>query len=196
MGWQVVGRLPAAARPRSLRSLVRMAAARTPAELWSFPCGAGVPAAAAFADASHTERLVDAVTEDREPGLRTRLSHAFLLWRYGFPPLHYRVELLGSSLSDGALVFRLRRRGPATELVVADVLAPKLASRSAAAALRRCLHQTGADYAVGLRNRSIPRSGLISLPRQGPVLTWRGVATTEQPSAPSWLLSLGDVELF
>ncbi len=44
MGWQVVGRIPVAVRPRGPRSVAAMARARVPADKWSQPTPAGQPA--------------------------------------------------------------------------------------------------------------------------------------------------------
>ena len=40
------------------------------------------------------------------------------------------------------------------------------------------------------------RDGLLPLPGQGPVLTWRAVTETAAPPIGAWDLSLGDIELF
>ena len=51
-----------------------------------------------------------------------------------------------------------------------------------------------ADYVIGLGG-SVIRPGLMfRLPRQGPLLTWRGVTDSAVPDR--WDLALGDIELF
>ncbi|MFW5898924.1 MAG: GNAT family N-acetyltransferase, partial [Jiangellaceae bacterium] len=169
MGWREVGQLPAAMRPASVLRLPRIAAARVPAELWSVPTGAGVPIGDALADEPAVTALLDGMP--RTVGVTTRRSPAYLRWRYGFEPLAYRALLAGSSVADGMLVFRLRRRGAATELVVGDLLLPDPSGSAARRLLRAALRTTGADYALGLRTMS--GTGLFRVPGQGPMLTWR-----------------------
>ncbi|MGH9014427.1 MAG: GNAT family N-acetyltransferase [Acidimicrobiia bacterium] len=190
MGWQAVGRLPVGARPRSVRSLARLIRARTAAEKWSLASPVGRPATEVLADGRATAGLLAALSAP--PGLRTRRTPAFLAWRYGFEPLAYRVLLAGPRLEDGALVFRLRRRGGATEAAICDVLVPGAERRTARRLARRVLAESGADYAV----RVGAGRGFAPLPGQGPLLVWRSLAASEMPPRRSWLLNLGDVELF
>jgi len=195
MGWQVVGRLPVAARPRSLVAMARMAGARATADLWSTPTDAGVDAADALAD----DRALDALlgSQPGAGGLRTRRTPAVIRWRYtGFPPLAYRVLLNGPRLDDGFVVFRLRRRGRALEAVVGDLLVPGADRRAAAALLRALPRVSGADYAIQLGGEVGARAGYVPLPRQGPILTWRAITETVCPPLEAWHLTLGDVELF
>lgn len=192
MGWREVGQLPAGLRPAGPTSLPRIVAARTPADMWSTPVSAGLPALQALADDEDVESLLKSLSP--VPGLRTRRSPAYLRWRYGFEPLAYRALLAGGSSAEGMLLFRVRPRGRATELVVADVLLPETTPRAARRLIRAALRATGADYALGLR--STPANGLLPLPGQGPILTWRALATETMPALPNWKLSLGDIELF
>jgi GNAT superfamily N-acetyltransferase len=192
MGWQLVGQLPAGLRPASLPALPRIVAARVPADLWSTRTEAGLPAADALADDTALADLLDRVA--RSAGVTTRRTPAYLRWRYGFAPLGYRALLVGSSVADGLLLFRLRRRGAATELSVGDLLLPRPSASAARRLVHGALRRTGADYALGLR--TTPASGLLPLPRQGPLLTWRALADDTAPPLGEWTLSLGDVELF
>jgi len=192
MGWREVGRLPTGLRPASVPALPRIAAARVPAEIWSIPTDAGLPVDMALSDAAAVEKLLGAVP--RQPGVSTRRTLAYLRWRYGFGPLAYRAILADSSPADGMLLFRLRRRGAATELVVGDALTPDRSSGAARRLIRSALRATGAHYALGLRTNSA--SGLLLLPGQGPMLTWRALASDSMPGLPDWRLSLGDIELF
>lgn len=194
MGWQEVGRLPASVRPRGPGALVRMRAARVPAERWSLQASAGVPAPEAFAD-PHVDDLLRSLPAPR--ALRTRRTRAQLAWRYGFEPLAYRVLALDGDVRRGLAVFRVRRRGGATEAALCEVLAPG-GDRRAAAALERLVARAGeADYVIRLDRRPLTRSGYVRLPRQGPVLTWRPVAGAGARPTPRELdLTLGDVELF
>jgi hypothetical protein len=102
--------------------------------------------------------------------------------------------LAGSSLRDGVAFFRLRRRGRASEVEVADVIVPGSDAGLAAQLCRRVFKASGGDYVVALgsaRPREWPR-----LPGTGPLVTWRGLADPERPSIEEWDLSAGDVELF
>lgn len=192
MGWREVGRLPTGLRPASVVALPRIVAARVPSELWSTPSAAGLAVAEALGDESAVTELLDAVPQPA--GVVTRRTPAYLRWRYGFGPLEYRVLHGGASIADGVLLFRLRRRGAASELVVGDVLLPDPSATAVRRLLREALHATGADYALGLR--TAPASGLLPLPRQGPMLTWRALASESMPNLSQWRLSLGDIELF
>jgi hypothetical protein len=50
-----------------------------------------------------------------------------------------------------------------------------------------------ADYLLRL---GTDRDGLLPLPGQGPILTWRHVTETVAPALEDWSLTLGDIELF
>jgi GNAT superfamily N-acetyltransferase len=190
MGWQTVGRLPVEVRPGSVRSLARLIRARTAAGKWSLRSDVGRPATEVLADRRGAARLLAAV--HAPPGLRTRRTSDFLAWRYGFEPLAYRVLLAGPELEDGALIFRLRPRGAATEAAICDVLVPGGDRQTAPRLARRVLAESGADYAVRLG----AGRGFAPLPGQGPLLVWRSLAAMEMPPRRSWSLNLGDVELF
>lgn len=192
MGWQQVGRLPTGLMPGSLRTLPRIAAARVPAELWSTPTEVGLAPSEAFADDDAVGRLLEAKTPP--DSISTRRTPSYLRWRYGFEPLAYRALPAADSASGGMLIFRLRRRGAATELVVADLLLPRPTAAAARRLVRAALKATGADYALGLRTTDA--TGLLPLPGQGPALTWRALAAEAMPTLDRWKLSLGDIELF
>jgi GNAT superfamily N-acetyltransferase len=195
MGWQLVQRLPVAARPRSALALVRLARARTPADKWSATSTAGTPAVEAFADDAAVEALLDAVTAQREAGLTTRRSPAYLRWRYGFAPLHYRVLTGSGGLAEGAVVFRVRRRGAATEVALCEVLVPGDDATATRHLLHDVMHTTQADHAVRI-GPPRPALGFLPVPGQGPTLVWREVRESTPPPAAAWHLTLGDIELF
>ena len=196
MGWSEIGRLPASVRPTSPAAAVRMLRARVPAERWSLPSDGGVPAPEVLAG-PEVAALLDSL--DRPHGLRTRRSQASLRWRYGFEPLRYRAVTLGGDPAQGLAVFRLRRRGPAVEAALCEVLVPG-GDAAAARALGRAVARTsGADYVIRLGGPALDGAGFARLPGQGPVLTWRPVAEpdgTTPPALGDWQLALGDVELF
>jgi GNAT superfamily N-acetyltransferase len=193
MGWRVVGRVPVAAAVASPAAARRMLGARVPAAKWSEPCPVGVPAAAAFADAPAVERLLASVAPPS--GLRTARSVDFLRWRYGLDDLRYRVLWRGASVEDGLAVFRVRRRGAATETTLADLILPggdRRARLDLVAAVRRA---TGSDYVISVQRPPLAGRS-VRLPGQGPVLTWRGIGRSAAPGLDAWDLTLGDVELF
>jgi GNAT superfamily N-acetyltransferase len=198
MGWQLVERLPVAATPRSPLSLARVLRARTPADKWSAPTGAGVPVTEVLADAPATAALLGAARsgdDRRDDRLCTRHTPAYLAWRYGFPPLHYRAVVAPGGVESGMVVFRLRRRGPALEAAVCEQIVPAGDERTAPALVRQLLQETGADHAVQI-GRARPAKGLLPVPGQGPTLVWRDLAETTMPPADTWSLGLGDIELF
>ena len=169
-----------------------MVRAREPAEKWSQPTTAGVDPREAFADEASVSAALDAARAvDGHPGARrTRRTPAFLRWRYGFEPLHYRVWPLGSSIADGFAVFRLRRRGAATEAALCELVAP---DRGQARRLVRAVAKAaGADYVIAAGRPP----GMVPLPGQGPILTWREVGQATRPPLKDWDLALGDIELF
>jgi hypothetical protein len=183
-----------AATPRSPLSLLRLARARTPADKWSAPTDAGVPVSDLLDDEPTLARLLDAA----DPGdghLRTHRTPAYLAWRYGFPPLHYRAAVGPGGVAGGVVIFRLRRRGAALEAAVCEQIVPAGDDRTAPALVRRLLRDSGADHAVQL-GAARPARGLLPVPGQGPTLVWRDLNETAMPPAERWGLGLGDVELF
>jgi GNAT superfamily N-acetyltransferase len=189
MGWRLVRTLPVGFRPRNPSAAVRLLRARVPAGKWSLPTKAGIPALDAAQD-DHLDQLLASTPDD---GMRTDRSREYFAWRYGLPALAYRAMPLGDSIADGVVFFRLRRRGPAIEAAICDVLLRTDASRQLRHAVTRILRTTGADYAVSLDTRL--GAGFLRLPIPGPTLVWRDLAETEMRPADSWDLALGDVEL-
>ncbi|MGI9602568.1 MAG: GNAT family N-acetyltransferase [Acidimicrobiales bacterium] len=181
MGWQEVGQVATWVRPHSLPALARMARSREPAQKWSLPTDAGDDPVTVF-----TDQFVDHLATDPDQAMTTNRSGSFLRWRYGLPELHYRVI----TTDDAAVVFRLRRRGVATELVLADVLA--VAPAAVTDALKKVRRAVSADYEIAAGS-SVP--GLLRLPGQGPVLTTRRLAEAA-PGLDDFALRLGDIELF
>lgn len=194
MGWQVVGRLPVSVRMRSPASALRVLRARAPADKWSTACNAGVPALDVLRDEAGVAALLSARLADA--GLRTRRTPAFLTWRYGFEPLRYRVILADQRIEDGFVIFRVRQRGQATEVVLCDVLVPAGHKRAATHLAQAALSTTGADYALRIGGPPFDSGLFIRLPRQGPILTWRDVCETQHPGLDDWSLTMGDIELF
>jgi hypothetical protein len=131
----------------------------------------------------------------RARGWRTARTAAYLRWRYGHPPLGYRAIAADGDPASGLVVFRVRRRGHATEIAVSDVLVPDGAARTHVTLLREVARSTEADYAIIVGTSSV-RARYVPIPRQGPILTWRPLADRSSPPQLRDLeLSLGDVEL-
>jgi hypothetical protein len=192
MGWSKVGKAPVLARLGSVRALSRLGRARTAADLWSEPVDAGESAHATFLD---DRGVTDLLATTSQPGkLTTDRSPAFFRWRYRFPALHYRAFPLGDSLSEGVIVFRVRRRGAAIEAAVCDVVAPHGARLGVA--FREIARQTGADYLLASASSVGPRAGFVPAVGLGPVLTWKPINRTGIPAMSSLGLTLGDIELF
>lgn len=192
MGWSDVGQVPVAATVRSPASAVRLRGARAAADLWSQPSSVGVAAGDFFASPSDVQDLLDAAPKRER--IATVLSPEFLHWRYRFDSLHYRVLPFGDHHRDGAIVFRVRRRGTATEVAVCDVFAPRTAA--VGRGVRSILNSTGADYAVGTATSLSRRDGCLPVPRIGPILTWRELNRTGTPAMSELAVTLGDIELF
>lgn len=179
MGWHQLGRPTLGVQPASLGRAAVLRQARTAAEKWSEPCSVGEPAAECLADLAAAE-----VGTPARGRWATPRSRDYLAWRYRFEPLGYRAVEAGG----GLVVFRVRRRGPAREVAVVEWLAPRPDPR----ALHRLVQAAG-DYgvAVGLG----VRHGLVPLPRQGPIVTWRPLARPTVPSLRDLAFGLGDLEL-
>ena len=178
MGWHQLGRPTLGVLPATVRRAGVLRQARTAAEKWSEACPIGEPAGAVLAGL--------ATVPGPAGGSRrwaTPRTTAYLSWRYGFAPLHYRVVEAGG----GLVVFRVRRRGGAREVAIVEWLA-----RPDPRALRRLVRQAG-DYAVGVGIG--PRHGLLPVPRQGPIVTWRPLARADVPKLRSLAFGLGDLEL-
>jgi hypothetical protein len=193
VGWSQVGRLGVGVRVASPLSALRVARARVPADIWSVPSTAGQPAPDVLAS-SAVRDLLDA----RSPvsGLATHRTPAYLRWRYGFKPLSYRAITLGDDVRDGLAIFRLRRRGPALECAVCEVLVPQGDRGADRALVRAVVRECGADYVVRLGCPPVGRDGFVRAPGQGPILTWRPLREAVPGGRlDDWALGLGDVEL-
>lgn len=194
MGWTAVGRLPTAVRMTSLRSPARLLGSRVPAERWSTPSDLGRDAREVLADPAVGE-LLASLAPPR--GLRTRRTPAYLRWRYGFEPLRYRAVTLGNHVTDGVAVLRLRRRGPALECALCEVLVPSGDRAAERALVRAVVRGSGADHVIRVGGPAVDRSGFVRLPGQGPILAWRPLHDgVPGGRLDEWDLGLGDVELF
>jgi GNAT superfamily N-acetyltransferase len=187
MGWEQVGKLPVGVRFRSPLSAASAVRARVPADKWSLPTDVASSAEDVLADDAEVATLIEALPSDR---IRTDLDVDVLRWRYGFGPLHYR----GLREAGGIALFRLRRRGPATECVVGHLLAPD--EQVAGRLLRRIAKVSRADQVLQITDRPHLRGGFLPLPGGGPIFTWRELNDTQMPQLDQWDLTMGDIELF
>lgn len=193
MGWREVGRLPGWVMVAKPTAPVKMLRARVPAAKWSEPCAGGAPANEVLADRTGLERLL--ATQPTRPGvLRTHRTPEVLAWRYGFAPLQYRAITGPGGVADGLVVWRNRRRGPAVEAAIDEVIAPGGDPAAVARLARRAVRASGADYGVVLGRRR--GRTWLPLPGGGPILTHRTTGEGSTPSLAEWEVSLGDIELF
>ncbi len=189
MGWVQAGRVAVEARIAGLRSARRMLGARVAADRWSIPVDAGVPAADGFRDPALTVALSPNADGSK---LRTEQTIAFLQWRYAYDRFHYRLLPVADDPAAGFVVFRVRRRGTATEATVCEIVCGAGTPRISKI-LRTVLKTTNADYAIVAR-RSPLRDRVAPMPGQGPILTLRPLAEKTVPDLDDLALSLGDVE--
>jgi GNAT superfamily N-acetyltransferase len=191
MGWQVLGRVPLAARPVSRGGIIRMVGARVSADLWSAENAGGERAAPVLADGGPISELLR--SQPASSAMVTRRSVEYLQWRYGFAPLDYRAVVMQSSAASGLALFRVRRRGKAREAALCEVLAPEADPANERQLVREVARTCRADYVLRVADH---RDACVRLPRQGPVLTWRPLRDSPRPDRREWSVSLGDVELF
>jgi Acetyltransferase (GNAT) domain len=189
MGWEIAGRVPLAARPSGLGGLARMARARLPAELWSVHDAGGESAPSVLDDMGSISKLLRSLP--RTGRMTTRRTVEYLRWRYGLPLLDYRAVVMRGGISSGVAFFRVRRRGPAREATLCDVLVPGDDPSGARRLIRDVARRARADYVL-----AVPTvRGAIPLPRQGPIITTRAIERRAPAVPEGWALSLGDLEL-
>jgi hypothetical protein len=189
MGWEIAGRVPLATRPTGLAGLTRMARARFPAELWSAPGAGGESAPRVLEDAGSMSELLR--SQPRTGRMTTRRTVEYLRWRYGFPLLDYRAAVMPEGVAAGVALFRVRRRGPAREAALCEVLVPGDDPSGARRLVRDVARCARADYVLRV---ATSRDGSVPLPYQGPIITTRAIGG-RAPALDGWALSLGDVEL-
>jgi GNAT superfamily N-acetyltransferase len=192
LGWIELGRLPVAVRPTSPMGLARTLRARVPAEKWSTPTEVGMAAEDALAQTADVAALL--ANQPPSSGWATAWTTDSLAWRYRFEPLHYRVWA-PDGIDAGLAIFRLRGRGAATECSVTHVLAPGGARARKRRLIGSLARAVEADYLL-MVGRPDVRVGMLPLPRQGPRLTARSLATEPPTALADWDLDLGDIELF
>lgn len=184
MGWETVGRLPAAIRVRSPLTAFTTVRSRVPSSLWPLPLDAGRPI-----DAVLVGRHVTPTATQDPRAIVTNRSDAFVSWRYGAEFLGYRAF----ESDDGVVLVRRRARGRADELVLLDAV--DLDDRAANRATASLLRDVRGTHALRLGGTDVP-VGFVSSPGGGPILTWRSVNSQAMPPMPNWQLTMGDIELF
>ena len=193
MGWQAVGRVPLGVRPSGVRARLRPSeTAWTGAAKWSVATDVGTSPREAFADDEAVAALLRSLPAQR--GLTTDRSAAFLRWRYGFEPLSYRVLPVGRDLAEGAIVFRLRRRGRRLDATICEELLPR--RRAVERAYGSLARATGADLLVRAQPTALGRGPFVRVARLGPILTWMPLDRRTVPSLGDLSLTSGDLELF
>ncbi len=193
LGWELLGRVPVTVRPRSLGALAAMVRSKTPADKWGQPCHVGLAPAEALAQTDQIERaLSDAVVPT---AWTTPLSLDYLRWRTGFEPLGCRIQPLGRSLAEGFIVFRVRQRGVLRQLSLLHVVSPSK-GQSVRRAISSLLGATGADVALASGGSLGLRAGMVMVPRIGPLMTWKTLASPWKPTLSELDLPLGAIEMF
>ena len=179
MGWREAGHVGVGFRPRGLASLPNLRGGRVAATKVSLPATFGIEVRDGLANvASVNDFSSDRWSTDHSPET--------LRWRFDDGPVTYRW--LPGPLGT-AVVARARRRGTATELLVAATIGHAEAN-ARAAAVRIALDQSQADYC--LTPPGYPKT--ITVSRLGPLLTVRNVSSEPQPEHHRW--EPGDLELF
>jgi len=179
MGWHEAGHIPLGIRLRSLAVIPRLSGARVAAEKPSLPTTIGLSVDDGLA-ASSRERTM---TSNR---WATDHDDESLLWRFARGPIQYRW--IPGPAGSGTVI-RARRRGSATELLVAATVG-KADDAARTAAIKTCMRRVGADYC--LTAARFPRT--VPTPRLGPLLTMREITIAPRPDEHVW--QPGDIELF
>ena len=188
MGWVDAGNVEfgyrIASPISSPLSLTRLARARTKAEKRSIPTPElGISIEDGLA-------LLDPDEPCPRPGISQSLNTAHTLrtlrWRYGSAPMEYRF-LPGPDKSG--LIVRLRRRGAARELVVAERIGD-LSNEKAGRSIRNVMRRVRADHAVGFGGLG----GTVATDRPGPRLAIRAIERS--PTRSDISFQVGDIEVF
>ena len=194
MGWQEVGRLPAAVRPTRWRFATVVGTARRPAGRGFVASAMGVPVEEGLADRGAVDRLIE-----RSPlppasppvGAPDISSGATATPTSGTaccdaaPPPHRRASWC-SGCGGG---------GSAVEGVVSDVVAHRGSRAAHATLVDRLARAREADYLIRLQQPRVTRDRFVRLPQVGPVLVCRALADIPVPDLRGWAPSMGDVEL-
>lgn len=177
MGWREIGQIPVGVRLRSPFAIGNLRGARVPASKPSVSADFGLPVDAG---------LEVAKLASPSRGWSTDHDLASLRWRYAQGPIEYRW--IPGPLGSG-IIARLRRRGTATELLVATAIGES-DKTARAAAVGSALDRSRADYSIA--PAGFART--VTIPPLGPAMIMRPVITEPQPQDHYW--EPGDLELF
>lgn len=191
MGWSTVGQVPLGLLPTG-PGVLKRAGGWSGADKWGVPSDVGSSPEEAFADTEALQHLLWRRMPTQR--IRTDLDVDVLRWRYGFPQLGYRVEMVNDRLEDGAVVFRLRRRGGRLDAVICEELLPN--PKLVEPLYRRLARQTGADLLLRTQSPVVGRGPFVRVRRLGPLLVWRPLSRDGVPTLADLDLSYGDLELF
>jgi len=181
MGWDDEGRVEFALRIRSVLTIAKVARSRVAATKRSISTpelGVGV--------GEYLESLGEVPAPDTSDW-HTDHTLETLSWRYEAGPIEYRALPMSES---AAAIVRLRQRGSARELLVAEQIG-HVERRLQRRTLRRAMRSVRADHLVAAPGTA----GTISTSRIGPLFTMRSVAS-DHPAASEVAWAPGDVELF
>jgi hypothetical protein len=192
MGWSEVGRVPLGVQPARFRPARRTDGSWSGSAKWGEPSSAGIDVADALVDAEAVDRLIGRCAPAST--IHTDRSAAFLRWRYGFRPLHYRAMMMGDRVEDGVVFFRVRARGNRLDVTVCDELLPR--RRAVEPLFRRLARETGADVLMRSQVDALAPGPFVRVRRLGPLLTWKPLARPGVPELADLRLSYGDLELF
>ncbi len=144
-----------------------------------------------------------------EERLHTPRTRDYLSWRYARAPgIDYRAVWDFEGGSGAAVILRLRDRRSLRELTVVELLVSEGAGEKQATLLLRDVIRTARGDCLTAhapkKSREwqlLRRAGFIRLPVAGPYFTVRTLADTaddglEPNQWNSWMLSIGDLELF
>lgn len=209
MGWSSVGRTSLMIRPHKPLKLIRALATKNAREETGTTHETRV-------DGFSLEEQLERPELERVLGLRrrdsrlsTRISEAYLKWRYReIPEFTYHCAGSWEEGEEALIVFRLRSRNGLRELRVCEILtgAGRRSTPQAASLIRRAIRAARPDYTAAMAARGTPerralmRAGFLPAPRIGPILTVRPLAGAEEAAdltaGSSWRTSIGDLELF
>ena len=201
MGWTELGPARVGVLPR-VRSLPAVARARVPADLWGEPTAVGRDAVEAIDTWARglVGGAVLPVGAQDDGRWQTDHTPEVLRWRYELASLAYRAVPTAGDPEVGLALFRLRRRGPALEAVVTDVLGPaggaagtsgRPATRPATDPPRDRRRPPARDHRRAGRFDAVGRGAGARPDGHGPSL-----ATRSPSSLADIHFSLGDLELF
>lgn len=193
MGWHQVGRVPVKIQPRSPLTIPAMVRSKVAAEKWGIETDVGLDPGEALAESGPVEAALRA--SPSPTGWATPLTVDYLRWRTAFAPLASRILPIGSTLEDGFLVFRLRRRGQLRQASLLHLVGSGDSGR-VRRLVRRLLKQTAADVVMSSGREPGLIDGLVPLPGAGPLLTWRPLANPTVPGRSDLDIALGAIELF